>query len=109
MDDISPRKLAQSILEKHDRLIMEYSVEVDKARQINMLKEKKDQLTHWVEENSGKERYSRELAETEAELDKIRASFEEKTSSHYRDLEEKIKQHTRAKEYWNTRIGELKT
>ncbi len=109
MEEISAKKLAQTILEKHDRLVMEYSVEVDKARQVSMLREKKDQLLHWVQENGSKDKYAQELAETQAELAKLIQSFEERTSTHYSELDDKIKQHMKAKEYWVGRIGELKT
>ncbi|MBU0762921.1 MAG: hypothetical protein KKD39_07830 [Candidatus Altiarchaeota archaeon] len=109
MEDISPKKLAQSILEKHDRLIMEYSVEVDRAKQVNMLREKKDQLLHWVEENGSKDKYSKELTETEAELENLMGSFEIKSQNYYNDLEARVKDHMKAKEYWIEKIGELKT
>lgn len=109
MDDISPKKLAQSIVEKHDRFIMGYSDEFDKMKQITMLTEKRDQLLHWVEENGSKNKYSKELTDTQTELEKLTSSFEQKTPAFYSELGEKIKQHIAAKEYWLGRIGEFKT
>jgi len=87
MDDYTPKKLAQGLVEKHDRLIGEYSDEVEKIRQISMLREKRDQLLHWVDEKGSKSKYAMELSETEAELNQLTESFEEKGQSYYKNIE----------------------
>ncbi len=109
MDEYSPKKLAQALVEKHDRLISEYSDETEKIRQITMLKEKKDQLKHWVEENGSKSKYSKELEDTTKELSQLSESFEEKGPGYYINLDEQIGQHRNAKKYWLEKISELKT
>lgn len=109
MDEYSPRKLAQALVEKHDRLISEYSDQVEKIRQVTMLREKRDQLLHWVQENGSKDKYQAELKETEAELGKLTKSFEDLGQSHYKKLEQQIEQQKGAKQYWLDKIDELKT
>jgi hypothetical protein len=109
MSGFSPKKLAHSLVEKHDRLISEYSDEMEKTQQINMLKEKKDQLHHWIRENGGKAKFSKELEDTAKELDQLKANFKPKTQAYYVGLKERIEEHKKAREYWMARIGELKS
>jgi hypothetical protein len=109
MSGFSPKKMAEALVEKHDRFISGYSDELDKMRQMTMLKEKKDQLRHWVAENGGKAKYSKELEDTENELSQLQTAFKPKTQSYYAGLREKVDEHKKAREYWLGRSGELKT
>jgi len=108
MSNFSPKKLAQTLVEKHDRFISEYSDDMEKSKQITMLEEKKDQLFHWVDEKTGKAKFSKELENTERELKQIRESFKPKPQSYYAGLKEKIEEHQKARDYWLGRIGEFK-
>jgi hypothetical protein len=109
MSGYSPKKMAEALVEKHDKFISGYSDELDKVKQITMLKEKKDQLKHWVAENGGKTKFSKELEDAERELGQLQTSFTPKTQSYYAGLKEKVEEHKKAREYWLSRIGELKT
>jgi len=109
MDDFSPKKLVEVLAEKHDRFISEYSDEIEKYQQMIMLREKRDQLLHWVNENDSKSKYAKELEDTDKELDQIKSNFKLKSQSHYQGLKEKISEHKKAREYWLGRKGELKT
>ncbi len=109
MDNLSPKKLAELLVEKHDRLISGYSDEVDKTKQISILKEKKDQLLHWVEEKGTQSKYGQELKDTTAELKKLQTSFTPKNQSYYAGVEQKIRENKEAREYWMGKIGETKT
>jgi len=109
MDGISPKKLAETLVEKHDRFISEYSDEVEKVRQISMLKEKKDQLHHWVAENGGKQKFAKELKDAENELKQLETAYKPKSQSYYAGMQEKISEHKNARDYWLGRIGELKS
>lgn len=107
--DYTPKMLAEALVEKHDRMISEYSDEVEKIQQVTMLREKRDQLLHWVEENGSKGKYQRELAETEKELEQLSATFQAKSQRHYTKARELIDEHKKARDYWLRRLGELKT
>ncbi|MFH1055656.1 MAG: hypothetical protein V1744_06145 [Candidatus Altiarchaeota archaeon] len=109
MGDFTPKKLAQALVEKHDRLISEYSDEIEKTQQIAMLKEKKDQLLHWVDENGGKSKYYKELEETQKELSHLKETFKPKSQSYYAGVKERITEHKAARDYWLQRVGELKS
>jgi flagellar biosynthesis chaperone FliJ len=109
MSDYTPKKLAQALVEKHTRLISEYSDEVEKSKQITMLREKKDQLHHWVEENGSKGKYQKELEETEKELTTLQSSFKPKNQTHYAGLKERIEEHKKARDHWLGVIGETKS
>ncbi|MFH0862024.1 MAG: hypothetical protein V1875_03240 [Candidatus Altiarchaeota archaeon] len=107
MSDFKPKKLAEALVEKHDRFIGEYSDEVEKVQQITMLTEKKDQLIHWVDEKVSKGKYQKELEDAEAELKKLQETYKPKNQAHYAGLRERIEEHKKAKDYWLGRIGEL--
>ena len=107
--DFTPKKLAEALVEKHDRLISEYSDEMEKMQQAVMLKEKRDQLLHWMQENGSKDTYSKELEETESELKQSNGSFTVKSQSHYKKIKESIDEHKNARDYWLGRMGELTT
>lgn len=109
MDDFSPKKLADALIEKHDRLISEYSDEIEKMRQVTMLREKRDQLLNWVDEKDTKSKYSMELVETDKELEGLLGSFEEKNPSFYKEIESQISAHKEAKKYWLDKNNELRT
>jgi len=107
--DFTPRELAEALVEKHDRFVSEYSDEIERMQQVVMLKEKRDQLLHWVEENGGKDSYGRELEDTERELKQLSGSFTVKGQGHYKQLRESIEEHRKSRDYWLDRLGELKT
>ncbi|MBD3388887.1 MAG: hypothetical protein GF416_07455 [Candidatus Altiarchaeales archaeon] len=109
MSDFSPKKLAEALVEKHDRFISEYSDEVEKMQQVQMLKEKKDQLLHWLDENGSGEKYRLELEETEKELKELKSTFKVKSQSHYAKVRDLIDEHKKARDYWLGRLGELKS
>ena len=109
MMDYSPKKLAEALVEKHDRFISEYSDEIERMQQAVMLREKRDQLLHWMEENGSKDTYEKELEETERELNQIQESFTVKSQSHYIRLKDGIDEHKIARDYWLGRVGEFKT
>ena len=109
MSDFTPKKLAENLVEKHDRFISEYSDEMEKAKQISMLREKKDQLRHWVEENGSKEKFRRELEETDKELTQLQNTYKPKSQSFYSGLKDKIEEHKKAREHWLGQIGESKS
>jgi hypothetical protein len=109
MSDFTPKKLAETLVEKHDRFISEYSDEIEKSQQITMLKEKKDQLIHWVEEKGSKSKYQKELEEAEKELKHLQETYKPKNQTHYAGLRERIGEHKKARDYWLGRIGELRS
>jgi hypothetical protein len=107
--DVSAKKLAQMLAEKHDRFISEYSDEVDKIKQITMLTEKKDQLVHWVAENGGKDKFSKELDDTSRELSALSQSYKPKPQSYYAGLREHIEEHKKARDHWIAKAKEIKS
>lgn len=109
MDGFSPKKLAQMLVEKHDRFISEYSDETERVRQLAMLTEKRDQLIHWVEEKGSRSKYAMELQETEGELEQLQSAHKPKSQGYFEGLRERIEGHKEAKAYWLERIGGLKT
>jgi hypothetical protein len=109
MVDLSPKELAQSLVEKHDNMISAASDELEKSRQIAVLKEKADQLAHWVLEKDGDGKFEKELEETRRELEKLSDSFKPKSQSYYKGLSERIDEHKKARDYWLGKVGELKT
>ena len=109
MDRFSPKKLAEQLVEKHDRFISEYSDELEKVQQITMLNEKKDQLMHWVEEKGSQSKYRKELDDTEGELNQLQVSFKPKAQSYYAGVKERVAEHQEARNYWMAKIGEFKS
>jgi hypothetical protein len=109
MSDFTPRKLAEALAEKHTRFISEYSDEIEKMKQLSMLREKRDQLLHWVQENGSRDKYERELADTENELDQLRSSFQLKSEGHYQRLGDVVNEHKKARQYWLEKMGEIKS
>jgi hypothetical protein len=108
MNGYTPKKLAEALVEKHDRLMCEYSDEVEKVQQITMLREKADQLKHWAADAGANSKFAKELAEADKELTQLQSSFKPKSQTHYAGIKEKIEEHKKAKEYWLGRIGEMK-
>jgi len=90
-------------------MISEKSDEIEKMQQLTMLREKRDQLMHWVAENGGKEKYSQELEETTKELENLKSDFKPKQSSHYQKIRESIQEHKKARSYWMSKLKETKT
>jgi|WetSurMetagenome_2_1015567.scaffolds.fasta_scaffold829805_1 hypothetical protein len=108
MSGFTQKKLAGTLVEKHDRFISEYGDELETAQQLTMLREKKDQLLHWMEENGSKGKFFKELEDTENELGNLKAAFKPKNQSHYAGLREKIEEHKSARTYWLQKMSELK-
>jgi hypothetical protein len=109
MSDFSPKKMAEALVEKHTRFISEYSDDVEKAQQMTMLREKRDQLHHWLAENGSKEKFKKELEDTDKELKNLQTAFKPKNQAHYAALKENIGEHKKARDYWQSRIGEIKS
>jgi hypothetical protein len=109
MSDFTPKKLAQALVEKHDRFISEYSDEMEKSQQITMLREKQDQLRHWVEEKGSKSKYGLELEETEKELKNLKETFKPKSQTHYASIKQRIEDNKAARDYWMGRVTEAKS
>jgi hypothetical protein len=107
--DYEPRKLAEALVEKHDRFISEKSDEIERMQQAVMLREKRDQLLHWMQENGSKDTYEKELEETERELNQVQGSYTVKNPGHYKKLKDNIDEHKKARDYWLGRMGELTT
>ncbi len=107
MSDFSPKKLAEELVEKHDRFISEYSDEIERYQQATMLREKRDQLLHWVEENGSKGKYAKELEETQKELKQLLSDYESMSRSQVEGLKNRIQEHRQAREYWLGRVGEF--
>ena len=109
MSDFSPKKLASALVSKHERLITEYAEETGKAKEITMLKEKRDQLKHWVADAGGKGKFVKELGDVDGRLAQMTSSFKPKPQSHYAGLKDKIEEHRKARDYLKAKIGELKS
>ena len=74
-----------------------------------MLREKRDQLLHWMQENGSKDTFEKELEETERELNQVQGSYTVKNPGHYKKLKDNIDEHKNARDYWLGRMGELTT
>jgi hypothetical protein len=107
MDGLNPRGLAETLAEKHDRFIKKYSAELGAGERVSVLREKKDQLKHWVADDKSNQKHAKALAAVEAELKEIEDSGLLKPASYYKGLKEKIGEHTESKEYWVNKAREV--
>jgi len=108
MSGLTPKKLAESLVEKHDRFIAEYGDELEKSKQVLMLREKRDQLVHWMEENGSKGKFAREFEDTEREYKGLMATFKPKGQSYYEGLKGKVEENKKARSFWLEKAGGTK-
>ncbi|MFC2162909.1 hypothetical protein ACFLRF_04440 [Candidatus Altiarchaeota archaeon] len=106
MDELTPRKLASILVEKHDRFITEYSEEVEKWEVYSMLKEKRDQIMHWIEDDE-EGKFAKELDSTQKELDDLGNVVKSSSKAHYNTIKLSVKEHSKSREYWLQKLKEL--
>lgn len=101
MDDIAPKKLSAMLAEKHKRIIDDHQRELDSLRRIIVLKEKLDQLEHWIDENENPEKYLEEREASAGELEKLKNQFQcGEPSKRYAKFEKELDTHIEAMDYW---------
>jgi phosphoglycolate phosphatase-like HAD superfamily hydrolase len=106
MDELTPKNLASMLVEKHDRFISEYTGEVERWETVSMLREKRDQLKHWLEDDA-EDKFAKEFKETERELSELEAKLKVSSKRHYTNTKQAVKEHAEAREYWLKRLKEL--
>jgi len=106
MDEWTKKKLIDTLIEKHDRLIQEYSDSMDGQERLSILREKKDQLEYWVDADGG-DMYKKELVETQNELGKLEENMIT-TDLRPSELKKRIEDHVEAKQYWLKRLDKEK-
>lgn len=106
---ITEQKLCDMLIEKHRKFLENYKREFDIRHRLIVLREKKDQLEHWLkdsEDDAKKHRvYAKRLKVTnqnvlklEKELEKFQNALDEK--ERYKTLKKKIDMHSKALNYW---------
>jgi len=84
---ITPKQLSKKLVEKHRRFLNTYSKEFDLLQELFVLREKQDQLEHWVEDAKNEDdkkkykTYMKQKKNTEDAILKLRGELEEVTSS----------------------------
>ncbi|MFH1404022.1 MAG: hypothetical protein ABIH11_07125 [Candidatus Altiarchaeota archaeon] len=106
MDDLTPKKLAGILVEKHDRMITEYSADVERWENISILREKRDQLKHWVEDDK-EGKFSKELEDTEKELSELEGALSISSRQQYASIKKSVTEHVEARNYWFNKLKEL--
>ncbi|MFH1721677.1 MAG: hypothetical protein ABH950_03620 [Candidatus Altiarchaeota archaeon] len=124
VEDFNESALAELLIKKHENLLNQYSEEKnflvggreraeELKNRISVLKEKEDQLKHWLRSNNenssqGVETYQEELNQNTSELAKLKAAL--KSIPKVRDadkrlpwLNQRIESHNKAFRYWNNR------
>ncbi|RLI89471.1 MAG: hypothetical protein DRO62_01515 [Candidatus Altiarchaeales archaeon] len=111
---ITPKQLSKKLVEKHRRFLNAYSKEFDLLHELFVLREKQDQLKHWIDDakNEGdKKRYKAYMKQkkiTENDILKLTGKLKEVTSSENYDSRERydflkrcIDSHRDAINYWS--------
>ena len=104
MEDWTPKKLTEALIEKHDRLIQEYSDSMEGLERLAVLKEKKDQLEYWVD-SDGAENFLKELSSTKKELEKLEKNLIA-TDLRPNELRKRVSDHVQSKKYWVKKLKE---
>ena len=120
---LTEKKLAKKLIEKHQTFVENYKKEFDIFQRISILKEKQDQLEHWLcSENNLDEdqKYFREMELADKELLKLNRELEKLYDSdsdsnkildeprkRYNWLKKKISEHEDSMKYWKERYGDL--
>jgi len=107
MSDLTPKGLADVLVKKHDGFIKKYSDELEAGERVSVLREKMDQLKHWIADEKTSKKHVTELSAVEDELKKLEGSGLLKPQSYYKDLKKRIEEHAESKDYWSKMLGEL--
>ncbi|MBD3260564.1 MAG: hypothetical protein GF334_02630 [Candidatus Altiarchaeales archaeon] len=102
MDEWTEKKLIEALIEKHDRLIQEYSDSMESQKRLSILREKKDQLEYWVDEEA-EDKYKKELIDTQKELETLEENLIA-TDLRPSELKSRIDEHVSAKKYWTQKL-----
>jgi len=97
------------LVQKHENLAKKYSLELDVGERVSVLREKRDQLRHWIAAEKPNEIRVRELGSVEEELGKLENSGLLKPSRYYKDLKANIDEHNEAKKYWVEKSKEVQS
>jgi len=125
-ETLTPLQLSKKLLEKHRGFMENYQREFDIRHKISVMGEKRDLLEHWISsaEDDGSTDYEHgkylkekdsvdsEILSLKKELQNIMlndTNNESKTESkkRYTFLEEQMKLHKEAIDYWNDKVREL--
>lgn len=122
---ISPKKITEQelcgmLIEKHQEFLEGYKREFDIRHQSIVLREKKDQLEHWLkdsEDDAKKHKaYVRRLEATnqnmlklEQELEKLQSTKGLDEEERYKMLKQQIDMHNEALNYWTEKFNNLST
>lgn len=116
MEEFSKPALQALLVKKHENLLTQYTDEKDNLeknrsrieelkKRIGVLREKEDQLKHWVAEREGDDSFADQLAQNREELAKVKAEL--KSTPRVRDwsrrlswLTRRIQSHEQALDYW---------
>jgi hypothetical protein len=101
-DTVNISEIPKKLVEKHKKALSDAKTTLQNIDRIKILEEKLDQQRHWVDESTGKkkEEYAKKLKASEAELAKLAGETAPHPNITPRQLEEKIKEHEKAIEYW---------
>ncbi len=105
-DDLTPKKIVNILIEKHDRFISEYSSDMERWERINMLKEKRDQLLYWIEDDK-EGKFSQEFEDCSKELEGLEDQMSISSLAQYKNNKQAVASHKVAKKYWLKALKEL--
>ncbi|HHQ45024.1 MAG TPA: hypothetical protein ENN13_02690 [Candidatus Altiarchaeales archaeon] len=105
MEEITPRQLVERLIEKHDRFISDYENSVEGAKRLHILREKKDQLEHWVADGGG-EMFEKQFQATVKELADLEKSMIS-TELSQAQMTARLDDHKGAKKYWVKKLEEM--
>ncbi|MBN2250901.1 MAG: hypothetical protein JW724_02350 [Candidatus Altiarchaeota archaeon] len=123
---LTKEELSNLIVEKHKNFLSEYRKEFDILERLSVLKEKQDQLEHWVRDSRENppqnQKYLQAMKAADKEFSGLKAelkslyecnpaininNFENDSKNRYKWLRNQITTHEEALNYWTERTCEL--
>ncbi|MCK4244750.1 MAG: hypothetical protein KAX20_03900 [Candidatus Omnitrophica bacterium] len=114
VERITPKQLSKKLVEKHQRFLNEHSKEFDLLHELSVLKEKQDQLEHWIEDAKNeddekkytayrkqKENTEKDILKLTKELEEIKSSENYDSRQRYEFLKNSIDSQRDAINYWS--------
>lgn len=106
IEEISPKRLCETLIEKHDYYINEYQNSIESQKRLTILREKKDQLENWVADAGG-EAFKKEYEQTVQELEKLEENMIS-TDMNYNQMKSRLDEHKKSKAHWVKKLEEYK-